>query len=688
MSATLADARAAFEGGRLEDAIRIAESLTRKRPADISVARFFAMLCSELQRPDTERAWQRVLDLAPGDPEAHYALGSAAGDRGDFGAAARHFRAALKRAPGHPQLIASLGLALEESGELVEAETHFREALARVREPSFPLVANLARNLFRQHRYDEALPHLELLSRRFGLPHAALSAAYAVCLAHARRDVEAEAAFRSAQAQDADAPGLVRDFAAFLLRRERHADAADLLDRANVASGDDLLAISMLLACRLHLCDWHDVESLRARVVAGVAAGLNGKDDIVPAYDFAGICDDPGLQRLAARRWGREDAPLVATAVDRPVGMGARVRLGFVSSDYGNHPVGRLVVALFESIDRARFEITAYATGSDRDAAFRPRIERAVDRHRILDRNDVSASVRIIAGDAIDVLFDLNGYSGGEAIRLFARRPAAVQINFLGYTGTLGSPAYDFIVADPYCIPPQLQAAYDEQVLRLDPCYLPSDPKRRTNPERVTRADYGLPGDAFVFCAFAAGYKILPEMFDRWMTLLGDVPRSVLWLRHLGEDRIARLRAEARQRGIDGDRLVVAPGEPIDRYLARFALADLFLDSAPFGSHTTVNDALFAGLPVVTIAGMSFAGRASASQLNALGATDLITQDGDAYVGIARSLAHDATRLSELRASLGNPLARSRLFDIEAYARAFEAAILAVLEARGLKANR
>jgi predicted O-linked N-acetylglucosamine transferase (SPINDLY family) len=669
-------ARAALAAGDPQNALRIAQANVAAQPSDVGAARLYAIVCSELGAVDGERAWRRVLALSDGDPEAHYMLGNAEGDRGDFAAAADHFRAALVRAPAHPQLRASLGLALEALGRIREAETCFRQALDGAREPHYALIANLARNLFLQRRYAEALHYFDALAKNFSVTDATQNAAHAACLSFIGRDDEAEAAFRRAIEQDPSAPGVPRDYAAFLMRRARHADAMRVLEQAQVESGKDLLATSMLLVCRLHLGDWRAIDALRALIVDRAANGLHSADDIVPAYDFLAICDDPLLQRTVAQSWARGEAPDIAPATSAQKRGRQKLRLGFVSSDYSNHPVGRLVVGLFEHLDRSRFQVTAYATSSGAADTFGARIKAAVDRYRTLDRRDPDASARTVAADACDVLFDLNGFSGGEAIRLFARRPAPMQMNFLGYAGTLGSSVYDFIVTDRYCVPPEHQDAFAEQLFYVDPCYLPSDPKRLLASPARNRADYSLPQGAFVFCASVAIYKILPEMFGRWIELLREVRGSVLWLRHLTSDRVERLRMSAERLGVDGARLIAAPGEGIDHYLARFALADLFLDSFPFGSHTTVNDALFAGLPAVTIAGASFAGRASASQLRTAGLAQLIARDFDDYTEIARSLAGDRTHLAEIRQMLVDTRARSPLFDMDAYARSFETALV------------
>ena len=432
----------------------------------------------------------------------------------------------------------------------------------------------------------------------------------------------------------------------------------------------------MLLACRVELADWHDHAALRARLIAGVASASQGRaTDIVPAFDFLALCDDPELQLAAARGWSASEVAGIAPLAPRPRRASRKLRLGFVSSDFGNHPVGRLVIALLERLDRERFEVIAFVTTAETRDAFRLRAERAVDQFAVIDRSDPARCARALQAEAIDVLFDLNGYSGGEAVRIFAHRPAPLQVNFLGYTGTLGSPHYDVIVGDGYCIPADAEAAYTESVLRIDSCYLPSDPLRTVDQTAPTRAQYGLPDAGVVFCAFAAIAKIDPSIFDVWMSLLRETPGSVLWLRHIPTDRLARLRDEAQRRGVAATRLVVAPGDPIPRYLARFALADVFLDTAPFGSHTTVNDALFTGLPVVTIAGSSFAARASASQLAALGLHDLIARDHAHYAEIALRLAASPSMRTTIAARLTDPAVRAPLFDMDAYARRFEAVI-------------
>ena len=282
-----------------------------------------------------------------------------------------------------------------------------------------------------------------------------------------------------------------------------------------------------------------------------------------------------------------------------------------------------------------------------------------------------------IRNDAIAILFDLAGHTAHARPDVFAARPAPVQINFLGYAGTLGAAYYDYVITDAYTTPPSEQANFEERLLPLAQCYIPSDPERVTGP-RSSRETYGLPADAFVFVSQAAPYKVLPEMFGLWARLLASVDRSVLWLRPMHPEAQSNLRDEASRRGIASERLIFAPHEPMPRYLARYPLADLYLDTYPFGSHTTVNDALFACLPVLTIAGRSMAARASASQLRAAGLAEMIASSHEDYESIALALVRNRARLDDLTARLRSQRQTSALFDMDSYTRRFEDALLRI----------
>jgi predicted O-linked N-acetylglucosamine transferase (SPINDLY family) len=250
-----------------------------------------------------------------------------------------------------------------------------------------------------------------------------------------------------------------------------------------------------------------------------------------------------------------------------------------------------------------------------------------------------------------------------------------MQVNFLGYTGTLGCSAYDYIVADSYCIPAAAECWYTERVLRVDPCYLPSDPARELQAEPLYRASYGLPDNARVLCCFAPVYKIMPDFLDGLQPILTTHADAVLWLRHAEPDVARRIRAETQARGIAARQIVFAPPDATARYLARFRLADLFVDTFPFGAHTTVNDALFAGLPVLAVAGRSFASRASASQVRAAGLPDFVSESVAEHFTKLHALLEEPRLLAEGAGRLQSGAAHAALFDLDRYARTFERVI-------------
>jgi len=307
----------------------------------------------------------------------------------------------------------------------------------------------------------------------------------------------------------------------------------------------------------------------------------------------------------------------------------------------------------------------------------RARVAKVTRRFHEVERMSADQIATVIRNDAIAILFDLAGHTAHARPDVFAARPAPVQINFLGYAGTLGAAYYDYVITDAYTTPQSEQANFEELLLPLAQCYVPSDPERVLG-SLPSRETYRLPADAFVFASQAAPYKILPEMFGVWARLLASVDGSVLWLRPMRPEAQSNLRNEAMQRGIASERLIFAPSEPMPQYLARYRLADLYLDTYPFGSHTTVNDALFAGLPVLTLVGRSMAARASASQLRAAGFPEMIASSHEDYESIALALVRNRARLEDLTARLRSQGQTSALFDMNSYTGRFEETVLRI----------
>ena len=600
-----------------------------------------------------------------------FASGNEALQRNDHRAAVELFSAALREVPDHPGLLNNLGLALERSGDLVGAEAAFRHATL-VRPEGFDWRANLAQNLFQQRRYQDALLEFDSLIASFPIGHAAIFANRAVCQVRCGDPTGALDSFRRAIELAPTIASLHADRGALLWTQGRLEEARTELTRCLELDGRQVAAARILAGVQMYLADWENYAQRRDLLLSSAAVAIQSEGHASAPFNVQAICDDPALELRLARAWTSD----LAARLLPPGFVGERkespIRLGFVSRDLFDHPVGRLVVGLFAAIDRRAFSVAAYGIGHAHDDVIRARIERAVDSFCGIDHFDAQSIARKIREDEIDVLFDLNGFTGRVA-DVFALRPAPIQINYLGYTGTLGLECYDYMIADRYCIGEEDRACYVETPLYVDPCYLPSDDRRQIDPTSISRRAYGLPDSALVLCAPSAAYKITPEMYELWMRLLEAEPSAVLWLRAHDPEVMTRLRAEAGRRLIRPDRLVFGPREESARFVARSAMADLVLDTYPFGSHTSVNDAMFVGCPVVTQAGRSFASRASASQVRAAGISQLVAGNPAQYFEIARRLMRDRPRLQAVRQAL--TAESSALFDTARYTRAFEEAL-------------
>jgi predicted O-linked N-acetylglucosamine transferase (SPINDLY family) len=350
------------------------------------------------------------------------------------------------------------------------------------------------------------------------------------------------------------------------------------------------------------------------------------------------------------------------------------IRVGYASGEFRDQATSHLIVGVLEQHDKSRFEIFGFDNGWDDNSEIRRRIEASC--LEIIDINRLSdeAAAAVIRDRQIDILVNLNGYFGEERTGVFAERPAPIQVNYLGFPGTLGASYMDYIIADQCVIPPDHEHFYDERVVYLPECYQANDNQKAIALRIFSRAECGLPHDGFVYCCFNNSYKILPEIFDSWMHLLKEVSSSVLWLIEDSANAVSNLKREASASGIDPGRLVFAERMPLADHLARHRLADLFLDTLPYNAHTTASDALWAGLPVLTRIGGTFPGRVAASLLQAIGLPELITSTQEAYQRLAIELAADSQKLAAIKHKLASSQLAKPLFDTRLLTRRVEAA--------------
>lgn len=350
-----------------------------------------------------------------------------------------------------------------------------------------------------------------------------------------------------------------------------------------------------------------------------------------------------------------------------------RIRLGYISGDLHDHPTARLIVELIEAHDREKFSVTAFTYGPDDDSEIRRRLFEAFDQVVEVGHLSDAQAAALIAAQEIDILVDLKGYTLGARPGILAHRPASIQINYLGFPGTMGASFIDYLIADRHTCPPGEEVFAAEQIVRLPNCFQPNDSQAPSINAHVNRAAMGLPEDAFVFGAFHSPYKVSPEWFDIWAQILDRVPHSVLWMLAPGPEARANLAREIRSRGFAQGRVVMAPRLPADLHLSRLSCIDLNLDVLPVGAFTTVSDSLRAGVPMLTLTGRCAAGRGATSVLRSLGFEDLITSSPQAYVDTAVRLALGQAELLTIRERIAAAIANSPVFSGHAIARDLEA---------------
>ena len=480
---------------------------------------------------------------------------------------------------------------------------------------------------------------------------------------------EAKAAFDEALKREPDHATNLYNRATMVWARQREfrSAAADLRRLLKTAPAYPF-ALGDLTHMKGYAGDWSDHDAELAAIDRGVR---EGRAAAVP-FVYAALSGSPEDMQACARAYATSRHPTRAPQVPRERG-GDKIRIGYVCGEFREQATSHLAVGLFERHDRDRFEVIAFDNGAGDGSAMRTRLEAAFDRMIPISGLNDTAAAQAVLDEKIDVLVNLNGYYGSPRNDVFARRPAPVQVNFLGFPGTLGAPYMDYIIADRTVIPEDERRFYDEQVVWLPDSYQVNDDRRPLPQPAADRAAHGLPKDGFVFCYFNHAYKLNPETFSVWMGILSQVDGSVLWLLDGVEPFQDNIRREAKARGMDPARIVFAPVLDHQEHLARLPLGDLFLDGLPYNAHTTASDALWMGLPVLTRLGTSFPGRVAASVLDAAGLPELVTRTTEDFQAEAVALATDPGRLAALRDKLAANRSSAPLFDTALYARQLEA---------------
>jgi len=535
-----------------------------------------------------------------------------------------------------------------------------------------------AEQLLRSHRYQETIALIDALpadlvrSRDLHLLHV-------TALLGAGRKQRAVEAAMAAIGADLAHPRSHYLLGCALSDLQFFEEAAEAFRTAWILDPTLLEALEMSVHRRQHACRWEGFDA-DVQAIERAYAGATPKRSV--PFALMAMPVGPGTQRAAAAVHARLFAARPAgraRATPRRVRASGRLRIGYLSNDFARHATTQLMIEMLERHDRDAFEVVLYSHADDDGTTMRRRVEAACSRFVDISRLDDERAAARIRDDGIDILVDLKGYTTGARNGIVGRRPAPLQVGFLGYPGTCGGDFLDYFIGDPVTTPAAMAPHFCEKLAQMPHCYQPNDGTRAL-PPAASRGSLGLPEDAFVMCSFNQAYKITPAVFDTWCALLRDIPGSVLWLMPNSAQATRNLTREAGARGVEPGRLLFAPPLPLEQHLARLQAADVFVDTTPCSAHTTASDALWAGLPLVTVCGDTFAARVAASLLTVQGVPELVAADLSQYADIVRALAADRARLVALRERLVRARREGPLFDGARFARDLEALYLRMAE--------
>ncbi len=622
-----------YQKGALAAAVEQAESLARQYPEAAFVQNILGNANAGLGRWDAAiEPYAKALRIRPDIAEAHVNLGKALSQLGRQEEAISCFRNAIRIKPGYADAHYSLGVTLQTRGRDGDAVAAYQKAIGI--KPDFAEAYDNFGILLRQMgHHDESITcfQKELALRP---QNAATHVQLGISLAKADRYPESNGAF---------------------------AEALELQPNLADAHGQKLFQAAVI-------CDW---DTLAAEAETIAALGLDGP--AVRPFVMLPLEDAPIRHRIRAERFAKERLAIPELgSFAPPSAKPDRIRIGYFSANFHNHAVMYLMAKLLELHDRSRFEVHAYSYGPEASDEMRMRAQQTVEVFhdvRALSSREIAELAR---KDGIDIAIDLMGHTENARSEIFAHRAAPIQINYLGYPGSWGAPFMDYIIADKTLVPEGHEHHYSEKIVYLPHTYMPGDDEREISDRAMTRKEMGLPEQGVVFCCFNNIYKIGAKEFGIWMRLLDSVPGSVFWLSGTNEWAKTNLAKEAAERNVDPGRIIFTERLAMAEHLARHPLADLFLDTFHYNAHSTASDALWAGLPVITLAGQGFAARVAASLLCAIGLPELVTHSAEDYERLALELARDSQKLAALKTKLAGLKHDAPLFDTERFTRNLE----------------
>ena len=661
---------------RLEEALASYDKALVLKPDYIEALLNRGSVLRELRCLDEAmRSYNQAITLKPALAEAWNSRGVLLRELKRLDEALTNYDKAIALKPDYAEAYNNRGNALRQLKRLDEALESYDKAIA-IKSDYTEAFNNRGSVLWELRRLDEALTSYDRAI--------ALKSDYAEALNHRgnvlqqlKRPEEALINYDKAIALKPDYADAWHNRGNVLGDLKRFDEAVQSYEKLLGIKPYHRYALSGLASCVMQVCDWRRREHLSGELCRHV---VEGKSRISP-FVLLAYSDDAALQLSCAKYFIRDEIGDSARAIRRHgIWRNDRIRVAYLSADFHRHATAYLMAGLFELHDRSRFEVIGISFGDDDGSDMRARLIAAFDQFIDVRKESDKEIAQLLTDLRIDIAVDLKGYTKDSRPGILAFHPAPIQVSYLGFPATMGADFIDYIIADAVVLPFNQQAFYTEKIVHLPSCYQVNDGKRLIASRTPTRVEVGLPAHSFVFCCFNNNWKITPAVFGAWMRLLKKVDGSVLWLLSSNSGAEANLRSEAAARGIDASRLIFANRLPLEDHLARHRLADLFLDTLPYNAHTTVSDALWAGLPVLTCQGRAFAGRVAASLLNAVGLPELVAHNLQEYEALATRLATDAAPRLDVKERLEQNRLTCPLFDTDQFRQHIEAAYASMWE--------
>ena len=690
-----------YNRGQFQHALKQAETLIQKFPLSAGLFNIQGAILRSLGRLDLSLlAFKKAINIKPDYAEPYKIIGVILKEQGKLDEAIEAYRKAISIKPDYVEVFGNMGNALRKQGKLEEAVETYKKALA-IRPNYAEAYYNMGNTLADQGKSEEAIKaYIKALSikpnyveayhnmgvtlKDQGKLEEAIEACkkalllkpdYAeaynnlgVTLASQGKLEEATKAYKKSLTFKPDYAEAYNNMAIALRDQGKLEEAIEAYDNALKIKPNYETAKTAKLHQQAHICDWDSIEKDTA-----VIPKLGTCEKYVSPFDLLPLEDSPKRHQTRSKIYAKAKYP--QNPLPPPVKQSKktnRIRIGYFSTDFKEHPVAYLIAKVLEKHNRDQFEVFGYSLHGSKQSKMRQRLIKSFDCfvnvQGVSDKN-VALQAR---QDGIDIAIDLTGYTQNTRAGIFAYRAAPVQINYLGYPGTLSADFMDYIVTDKCLVPREKQKYYNEKKIYLPNTYMPTDDSREFSTRSLTRRDMGLPENAFVFCCFNNNYKITRLEFSIWMRLLNKVENSVLWLRQSNQQSHLNLKNEAQKQNVEPSRIVFADRVPMDEHLARHRLADLFVDTFNFNAHTTATEALWAGLPVVTKMGQGFAARVAGSLLNAVGLPELITQTNQDYEALILELATNPKMLTKIKQKLATNRQTHPLFDTDQYTKHLE----------------